>query len=530
MTGDNGTIMQRDTVLWDLAGQPAYRLVHQLSMDDAAVACVLFDARSETNPFEGAAYWAEVLKQARTNARLTALLVAARTDVGGLPASLDRIKEFAAKHGFAKVFQTSAKTGEGCSELLAAIKQAIPWNDLPAVSSSHELTELREFIARLKGVKEPPVKAALNGPIPQLLSIAELMRLFAADSGHDMPQPQCVAYLQRLEDCDEIDLLVFDSTGQAPQPDDMMLLDPTRVDAYASALLVAAKDEPDGPGHLLESRVRDGDFKLEQSERIADKTFEKHALWYVMESLFQRELALRESIDGQDYAVFPAQCTTALTFPGAASFGVALGLTGPVRGIYATLIAQLAHYAGFAKREFFEDAAAYHTATGVRCLVRLHDNGDGSGEMEVSFDNGLPPNIRQGFREFVEKHVESKAVPGSLTKRHAHHCGKCSKPFDDAVVKTRLKDNREDLNCPFCDERTPLVNLLVPSTAESTSVAETMRSKAKSGRQRITAEWVIKGKKAQGKYDVFLSHNSKDKPAVGDRTETAERRPSPVAG
>jgi hypothetical protein len=127
----------------------------------------------------------------------------------------------------------------------------------------------------------------------------------------------------------------------------------------------------------------------------------------------------------------------------------------------------LAHYASFRKREFFEDAAAYHTDAGKRCLVRLHDNGNGSGELEVSFDNGLPYNVRQGFLEFVEKHVEAKAVPGSLTKRHAHHCEQCGRPFDDAVVKARLKDNRPDLNCPFCDARTPLVNLLLPATASN---------------------------------------------------------------
>ena len=53
----SGVDEHRETVLWDLAGQPAYRLVHQLAMDDAAVACVLLDARSETNPLEGALYW-----------------------------------------------------------------------------------------------------------------------------------------------------------------------------------------------------------------------------------------------------------------------------------------------------------------------------------------------------------------------------------------------------------------------------------------------------------------------------------------
>jgi len=145
--------LEGHTVLWDLAGQPAYRLVHQLSMDDAAVACGLFDARSETKPFEGAAYWDKVLKQARTNAKQTSPLVAARTDVGGLPASIERIKAFAVEHGFGDVFQTSAKTGEGCAELLAAIKEAIPWEDLPAVSSPQELADLRDFVARLKGVR-----------------------------------------------------------------------------------------------------------------------------------------------------------------------------------------------------------------------------------------------------------------------------------------------------------------------------------------------------------------------------------------
>ena len=41
-----------------------------------------------------------------------------------------------------------------------------------------------------------------------------------------------------------------------------------------------------------------------------------------------------------------------------------------------------------------------------------------------------------------------------------------------------------------------------------------MDSNAKTGRQRLTAAWVIKAKKAEGKFDVFLSHNSKDKVEV----------------
>ena len=163
--------------------------------------------------------------------------------------------------------------------MLAAIRQAIPWDDLPAVSSSAVLAQLRTFVARLKREKEPPVPAAQkNGEAPPLLSIAALHRLFEAETEQQVPFDDFIAYLKRLEDSDDIDLLVFHSTGKTPEPQDQVLLDPTRVDAYASALLVAAKDEPDGPGHLLESRVSEGDFKLVESERLGNKAFEKHVL------------------------------------------------------------------------------------------------------------------------------------------------------------------------------------------------------------------------------------------------------------
>jgi hypothetical protein len=190
-------------------------------------------------------------------------------------------------------------------------------------------------------------------------------------------------------------------------------------------LLVAAKDEPEGPGHLPESRVQSGDFNLPDSERLGDKQAERHLLWFVMESLFSRDLALREKIKGEAYVIFPAQCIRELKFPGKGVFGVAYGFAGPVKSIYATLIAQLAHYEGFGKREFFQDAAAYRAEAGGRCLVRLSNRGNGTGQMEVSFEEGTPPAVRQGFLEFVAKHLESRSKPDSVTRRHAYHCAKC---------------------------------------------------------------------------------------------------------
>ena len=523
----SGVSLHQETVLWDLAGQPAYRLVHQLSMEDAVLACVLFDCRNETNPFEGAAYWSQVLDQARTNTKLKKILVAARIDVGGLPAGQERVEAFARENGFEQFIPTSAYTGEGCDKLLEAIHQGIPWNEVPKVTTTATLAAMRDYVARLKGEKSgTEVKDEQKIADIRLLTVAALHEGFVSYFGEKIPLDEFITHLERLEATDAVDLLVFHTTGAEPRPENMALLDPTRVDAYASALLVAAKDEPDGPGHLLESRVREGEFSINQEERIADSDSERHLLWYVMENLLTRDLALREQIKGKDYIVFPSQCTAELRFPGAAAFGMAFGFAGPVRSIYATLIAQLAHYEGFKKREFFQDAAAYRPEDGGRCLIRLRDHGHGTGELEVSFDKETPESVRQGFIEFVGKHLESKSNPGSVTKRHAYHCANstCRNPFEDRVVKARLDAKKKDLLCPICEKKTPLVNLLAAPTAASESVAAKIANDARAGRQRMTAKWVIKSKEAEGKFDVFLSHNSKDKPAVRAVAEALKRK------
>src|ERR1041385_5527377 len=240
----NGVSLRREAILWDLAGQPAYRLVHQLSMEDAALACVLFDARSETNPFEGAAYWSQVLDQARTNTKIKKLLVASRIDVGGLPASPERIESFARENGFEYFIPTSANTGQGCEELLKAIHEGIPWNEIPKVTTTRILASAREYFAKLKGEEDKGVSAdGEAAPLTRLFTIAALHEGFSAFFGEKIPLEEFIAHLQRLEASDTVDLLVFSTTGALPRAQDLVLLDPTRVDAYSSAILVADKDE-----------------------------------------------------------------------------------------------------------------------------------------------------------------------------------------------------------------------------------------------------------------------------------------------
>jgi GTPase SAR1 family protein len=46
-----------EAVRWDLAGQPDYRLIHALYLDDADLALVLFDPTRDDDPLRGVEYW-----------------------------------------------------------------------------------------------------------------------------------------------------------------------------------------------------------------------------------------------------------------------------------------------------------------------------------------------------------------------------------------------------------------------------------------------------------------------------------------
>src|SRR5262249_1950738 len=140
-TINNGVKEQRETFLWDLAGQPSYRLIHQLHLDEVAVALLVIDAHSTTDPLAGIAHWTRALHMAqrtrgKDTSQLKKILIGARTDRGGVKVSDERIAELKQKWGFDSYFATSAKEGWLIPELAEAVKKAIPWDRLPRVTST----------------------------------------------------------------------------------------------------------------------------------------------------------------------------------------------------------------------------------------------------------------------------------------------------------------------------------------------------------------------------------------------------------
>ena len=138
----------RDVLLWDLAGQPGYRIVHQLHLEGAALALILFDAKSETAPLAGVQHWARAVRHAHpaTAGGLATFLVAARADRGGINVSDQRIQKLMADFALDDYFKTSAIEGTNVDLLRSRLLAAIDWARIPEVTSTALFAAVKQFV------------------------------------------------------------------------------------------------------------------------------------------------------------------------------------------------------------------------------------------------------------------------------------------------------------------------------------------------------------------------------------------------
>ncbi len=78
---DEGGRITRETMLWDLAGQVDYQVVHQLFLDETVLGLVMFDPTHPENPFGGVGHWEKALTRV-AGEDCPRLLVAGRVDCG----------------------------------------------------------------------------------------------------------------------------------------------------------------------------------------------------------------------------------------------------------------------------------------------------------------------------------------------------------------------------------------------------------------------------------------------------------------
>jgi|HubBroStandDraft_1064217.scaffolds.fasta_scaffold03529_2 GTPase SAR1 family protein len=496
-----GGTQTREILLWDLAGQPGYRLIHQLHLGEVAVALIVFDSRSESDPFAGVKHWVRALAQARrlegsSAVPLRAYLVAARADRGGVAVTRERVQAMLHDLGLDGFFETSAKEGWQVSDLTQAVRDGIVWDALPMVSSSVLFSSIKEFLLEEKE----------QGRL--LCTVDDLFRSFQrthldATADHDL-RASFETCIGRVESRGLIRRLHFG---------DLVLLQPELLDAYASAMVQAAKEEPDGLGFIREEDALEGRFRLPEQERVTDRGQEKLLLIATVEELLRHEIALKATTDRGADLVFPSQFTRerpdAPDIPGKQAV---FTFEGPLYSIYATLAVRLSHSTLFRRQAMWQNAASYLSSAGGTCGIHLRELEEGRGELALFFDEQAAPAARAQFETYVSEHLQLRALPGTVTRRQIRACPTCDFVLPEDLIRRRVKLGATTIRCPACEEA--IIPLAEESRALPKAAVAEMNRSADDRRDRNVAETRLRGKIETKDYDVFLCYNSRDRERV----------------
>jgi len=282
--------IEREALLWDLAGQEDYRLVHQLFLQETALALVLVNPQKD-DPFAEVGDWLKALRAAVSaqdrKREAVKLLIAARTDVGAVKVSQQKIDRLMQEYGFAAYLPTSALTGENCSDAqsggLSALKrliaQHIPWDTLPWTATPRLLRELKNAVLAMTSGSESV----------RLLRFPELVqRLKQALPG------------ERFGEADArtaVTLLANHGLVMPFKFGDLVLLQPEALNGYASAVIRAARAHVDEIGCVCEQDVFDRTISLEGVNRLAPADEELH-LRAMVQTFLDRSLCIAEDTPG----------------------------------------------------------------------------------------------------------------------------------------------------------------------------------------------------------------------------------------
>lgn len=491
------TSERREVFLWDLAGQPGYRLLHQLHLSDVAVALVVFDARNDVDPLAGVRYWARALTQAerQTEAggpRIRRVLVAARMDRGGAMVRDEDLREVRERFALTDYVTTSAKEGQGITTLRDTVEGLIDWDALPKISSTRLFDAIRAF---LREKSESDVVLATE---------AELRDSFARTGAAD-PRAIEAEFRTCVERAQARGLVRRLSFGR------LVLLKPEMLDAYAAAVLHEAASQPDGLGAVSENTILQGHFPIPSEDRIPDAQAERLLLIATVEDLLRHEIALREDSGKGTYLVFPAQARRTLSSRADLSPWAHFTFEGPLQHIWATLVVRLAHSGVFVQEEV-GGASALFRGVGRLLGIRLTTVEEGQGQLEL-LTEASESDVEALFEGFVREHLRKRAVRDTVVHTRVVACPSCG-----FVVPKELLEALgpvDHLNCPRCPATIALEDRSVVSKPATSHLrVRRLQESADDERSRIAARTTVQGKEQLREFDAFLAHNSQDKDAV----------------
>ena len=281
-----------EAVLWDLAGQPDYRLIHALFLDDADLVLVLFDPTRNDDPLAGVEFWLKQLKVGHpAGGGPPTVLIAARSDRGTPRLTQAELDAFCSQRGIVAYQSTSAMAGEGIEALVGQMKGLIPWDIKPATVTTETFKYIKDYVLGLKESVDRATMILTPGELRERLEKSKLPWQFSDAEMHTaLGHLANHGYVTRLK---------------TSQGEPRLLLVPELLNNLAASFVLEARRHEKGLGSLEEQKLLAGGYAFPELEKVTDA--ERAILLDSAAVLFlEHNVCFRETdLLGTTYLVFP---------------------------------------------------------------------------------------------------------------------------------------------------------------------------------------------------------------------------------
>jgi small GTP-binding protein len=483
----DGTLCE--AVLWDFAGQPEFRPIHSLFLDDIDLALIVFDAGRDTS-FETVDYWWKQLGKGKSRTKI--ILVAARVDWNRPLVSAEEYESYCREKHICAYVATSAVTGEGIDRLLEAIRRNIAWGRKEATVTTELFKWMKDTILRMKGDGSPALvdwqtlRARLTGS-------GGAPTFTDADLETAVGHLEAHGYVRMLEVTDK-----------------SVLLAPDLLINLTARLLLAARADRRNAGVLDEAAVQRNEPRFLELEGL-DAHARGLLLGAAIELLIRRSLCYRQASNGKNYLIFPSLITERHAdedderdLEDDSTFVI----KGKTENAYPTLVVLMGYTSEFQRADLWQGQAEYQTVTGDVCGFRLissrrkHEH-----EFALYFSKTTPSLTRLRFKALFE------TIGRSLPEAKLLHyppvvCGNCKTLQDRDTVMKRVRSQRDFLICEECGHRINMSDVYRVSELSLKEMREIERQHEFASLRAVYEEMLVHLMKQRGEKQVscFISY------------------------
>ena len=491
--------LQREAWLWDFAGQPDYRLIHQLYMDETALALMVVDPQKD-DPFAPLGHWEQALSRA-VKREPEKLLVAARCDRGGYVIGQRDIDAYLQRRGYVGHVNTAAKlpNDRGCVALKELIAKHIPWDRVLSTSTT----------VLFKALKDAVIEIKESGIV--LIRVVELeQRLKLGWEGEPFEERDLRTVIGLLAGQGMIQPLDFG---------DFVLLQPEQINNYGSAVVRAARGSETELAELSEQNVLDAKIDFKDMERLREND-EKILLRAMLQTFFDRSLCLRVDTPEGVKLVFPAYFKQDKPeIPEQPQVKVTYRFTGPVDEIYTTLIVRLHYSNEFESDRLWRYAADFKPFCEGRVGLILTKERDEVAKIQAYFVGEVDENIEVLFIKYIDEHLRRNVRnPEDVKMYREYICPHCLTPVENKKsINKKLAEGKTSIICVECEERVPLVDKVHEkfNSDEFAMGVRKMDEQAQEGLDRESSDIVLIGHAASITSEAGHIFHHDAKPALG---------------